>query len=175
MSAPTDESLMVEVSRGDLAAFEQLVLRHQQAVWQTAYRMVGDSQAAEDLAQEAFLRIFRAAGGYRPTAKFRTYLYRVVSRLCLDYLAKNRPVLEENLSRVAGPDANVEEQAVIEEQSHEVRQAIAGLPAQQRSAIVLRYYEGLSIAEIAEAIETTPKAVERLLARGRAGLEKRLK
>jgi RNA polymerase sigma-70 factor (ECF subfamily) len=174
MSKLPDESLMLAVAEGDLTAFEQLVLRHQEVVWRTAYRMVGDRQAAEDLAQEAFLRVFQAAGRYRPTAAFRTYLYRVVIRVCLDYLRKKRPQLGADLAAVSAAALSVDEQAELGERADLVQQAITGLPSKQRSAVVLRYYEGLSGAEIADVMKTTTKAVERLLARGRAALGERL-
>jgi len=69
----SDECLMQMAARGDLAAFEQLVLRHQESVWRTAYRMLGRHGEAEDIAQEAFLRVFEARERYRPTAAFRTF------------------------------------------------------------------------------------------------------
>ena len=86
----TDEELMLAVRAGDLAAFEHLVVRHQSSAWNAAYRFLGDAAEAEDLAQEAFLKILDAAPRYQPTAKFRTYLYRVVTRLCLDRLQRYR-------------------------------------------------------------------------------------
>ena len=165
MPSLSDESLMLAVARGDWAAFEQLVLRHQQAAWRIAYRMVADQQAAEDLAQEAFLRIFKAAGRYQQTAAFRTYLYRVVVHLCLDYLRKRRPTTGEDLSHVTGPTGPVDREAVLAERSRAVQRAVACLPPKQRSAVVLRYYEGLGSRDIADVMQTTPKAVERLLAR----------
>jgi RNA polymerase sigma-70 factor (ECF subfamily) len=174
MSKPSDESLMLAVAGGDPAAFEQLVLRHQGAVWRTAYRMVGDRQAAEDLAQEAFLRLFRAAGRYRPTAAFRTYLYRILVHACLDYLRKKRPQPGEDLAQVTEPTLSVEQQTELGEQADLVQRAVARLPAKQRSAVVLRYYEGLSSAEIGDVMKMTAKAVERLLARGRETLHGRL-
>ena len=174
MSKPSDESLVLAVAGGDVAAFEQLVLRHQEAVWRTAYRMVGDRQSAEDLAQEAFLRVFRAADRYRPTAAFRTYLYRVVVRVCLDHLRKKRPQPGADFAQIARPALSVEEQTELGERANLVQQAVAGLPPKQRSAVVLRYYEGLRGAEIADVMKTTAKAVERLLARGRATLQERL-
>lgn len=174
MSRTSDESLMLAVAGGDLAAFEQLVLRHQEAVWRTAYRMVGDRQAAEDLAQETFLRVFQAAGRYRPTAAYRTYLYRIVVRACLDYLKKKRPQPGADFVRVSAPALSVEEQTELGERADQVEQAIAGLPPKQRSAVVLRYYEGLGSEEIADVMKTTAKAVERLLARGRSTLQQRL-
>ncbi len=175
MSSISDESLMLVVAQGEYAAFEELVRRHQEMVWRTAYRMVGDHQAAEDLAQDAFLRVFQAAGRYRPEAAFRTYLTRIVVRLCLDYLRKKRPTPGEELSHVVEPTVPVDQQAESIEQSRMVQQAIACLPLKQRSAVVLRYYETLSSREIADVMETTVKAVERLLARGREALQERLK
>ena len=169
-----DEDLVLLIAQGDLDAFEQLVLRHQQMAWRTAYRLVADYQAAEDLAQEAFLRIIEAADRYRPTAAFRTYLYRIVVRLCLDYCRKGRAVPTGSLHcAVEDPSlsSSPEQQAVHVERVQAVQGALAHLPARQRTAIVLRYYEGLSGQEIAAAMETSVKAVERLLARGRASLE----
>jgi len=165
---------MLAVAGGDTAAFEQIVLRHQDAVWRTAYRMVGDRQSAEDLAQEAFLRVFRAAARYLPTAPFRTYLYRIVVRACLDHLRKKRPQLGLDHAQVTEPGLPVEQQTEFGERADLVHQAVASLPPKQRSAVVLRYYEGLSTAEIADVMRTTAKAVERLLARGRGALQERL-
>jgi len=174
MSTPSDESLMQAVAQGDFAAFEQLVRRHQEVVWRTAYRIVGDHQAAEDLAQETFLRVLQAADRYRPEAAFRTYLYRIVVRLCSDYVHKRRPAPGEDLSQVLAGTVAVEQQAERSEQSDAVQRAVAALPAKQRSAVVLRYYEGLSSRQIADVMQTTVKAVERLLARGRGALQERL-
>lgn len=169
-SGTSDEDLMQLVAQGDLDPFRQLVLRHQQMAWRTAYRLVADYQAAEDLAQDAFLRILDAADRYRPTAAFRTYLYRIVVRLCLDYLRKRRPVPTDNLLP-ADNSSSPEQRAAHAEQTQAVREAICCLPPKQRTAVVLRYYEGLSGREIAAAMETSVKAVERLLARARATLE----
>lgn len=169
----SDETLMQATAGGDLAAFEQLVLRHQQSVWRTAYRMLDCRSEAEDVSQQAFLRILEARDRYRPQAAFRTYLYRIVVRLCLDHLRKNRPALAEHLLPV-DDGRSAQQQAADKEQAAAVQQAIACLPAKQRTAVVLRYYEGLSGREIAEAMDTSLKAVERLLARAREALEKRL-
>src|SRR5947209_7782336 len=86
-----DDELMSLVRQGDLAALGELVVRHQHLAWRIAYRFVGDAAEAEDLAQEAFLRILQGASRYRPTAQFATYLSRVLVRLCLDYRQKKRP------------------------------------------------------------------------------------
>ena len=169
----SDECLMQMAARGDLAAFEQLVLRHQESVWRTAYRMLGCHQTAQDVAQETFVRVFEARGRYRPTAAFRTYLYRIVVRLCLDHVRKGRAVPTDNLFPVDG-SPSAQQQLAQREQAQAVQQAIGRLPPKQRTAVVLRYYEGLSGREIAAAMETSLKAVERLLARARRALEARL-
>lgn len=166
----SDETLMQAIARGDLAAFERLVLRHQKSAWRTAYQTLGCHQTAEDVAQEAFLRVFEAADRYRPTASFRTYLCRIVVRLCLDHFRKGRPVPTDNLLP-ADDRPSAEQQASQAEQAQAVQETIGRLPLKQRTVVVLRYYEGLSGRQIAEAMETSVKAVERLLARARAALE----
>jgi len=166
----SDEELMSAVAKGDLTAFEQLVRRHQGSAWNAAFRLVGDLHAAEDISQEAFLRILRAAGRYRPTATFRTYLYRVVTRLCRDYRRKATPSLCQNPDAQVDHTPSPEACASASEEHRAVQEALASLPDRQREAIVLRYYERLSYEEIAGVTGGSRKAVERLLARGRAAL-----
>ena len=175
MKTPGDEELMLAVRDGDLAAFEQIVLRHQAEAWRAAYRFTGDAAEAEDLAQEAYLRILDAAGRYEPTAKFRTYLYRVLTRLCIDYRRKKRPILSDSLPRRADGEASPAEAAEQRDRDGLIQAALDALPADYRMAVVLRYFEGLSATEMAEAMGLTPKAVERVLARARHALEPRLK
>ncbi len=171
---PSDEELMTAVSAGDLSAFEQIVVRHQTSAWQAAYRFLGDAIEAEDVAQEAFLKILHAGFRYRPTATFRTYLYRVITRLCLDYAQKKRPYYTQALPDLADGHPSPMDVLTLREHKQRIRQALDILPPKQRMAAILRYYDGLSYAEIALALETSAKAVERLLARARAALEKSL-
>lgn len=171
----TDEELMKAVGRGDLSAFEQVVRRHQKEAWRVAHRFLVDAMEAEDVAQEAFLRILEASPRYRPTASFRTYLYRVVTNLCLDRVEKKRPHYLENLPETASNNPTPADAFAARERCEAVQAALATIPPRQRAVIVLRHFEGLSIQEIASITETTPKAVERLLARGRAALALRLK
>jgi RNA polymerase sigma-70 factor (ECF subfamily) len=161
---------MQAVGRGDPHAFEEIVRRHQHTAWKTAYRFLGEHHEAEDVVQEAFLKILDAAPRYRPTASFRTYLYYVVSRLCFDRSKKRRPHYTDEPPDVADPGPNFAELALGRERHLAVRGALDALPPNQRMAMVLRYYEELGYAEIAQALATTEKAVERLLARGREGL-----
>ena len=150
-----------------MEAFGDLVLRHQDRAWRTAYHYVGNRADAEELAQEAFLRILDAAVGYKPSARFTTYLYRVVANLCLDYRRKKRPEQRGDLPLSTSPHPSPDAQMAAGERQEAVRRALDTLPDRQRMAVVLRYYEELSLREIAAAMDATAKAVERLLARAR--------
>lgn len=171
---PGDEELMLAVAGGDLAAFAQLVTRHQRAAWNTAYRFLGNAADAEDVAQKAFLRILDAADRYRPTASFRTYLYRIVARLCLDFSRRRRLRAHVELPDVADKNEMPGEAFEAQEQAAAVRQSLDSLPPKQKMAIILRYYDGLGYREIAEVLGTTNKGVERLLSRAKATLASRL-
>lgn len=166
---------MQAVARGDLAAFDELVLRHQRPAWTLACRFLGDRHEAEDVVQDAFVRLLEAADRYQPTSSFNTYFYRVISRLCLDRAKKKRPRCLEAVPDAFddGPDAAGEMDR--RQSAKAVRAALDTLPPQQRLAVVLRYYEGLSYQDIASVLDTTPKAVERLLARGREHLQATLR
>lgn len=166
----TDEELMLATARGDLGAFGQIVERHQTSAWSAAFRFLGNAVDAEDIAQEAFLRVLDAAPRYRATAKFRTFLYRIVTRLCIDRTRRARlhdADAESAVDHRAGPV----ESAVSDERAAAVRKALTELPPKQRMAIVLRYYENQGHKEVADALDTTVKGAERLLARARASLE----
>jgi RNA polymerase sigma-70 factor, ECF subfamily len=175
MPVPSDEDLMLEAGRGDLRAFEQIVLRHQSYAWSIAYRYAGNREDAEDLVQDAFLRLLAAAPRYRPTAAFRTYLSRIVCRLCLDHLQKKRPLLPGDLPECADPSPLPDGLLLRAEQASAVQCALATLSANQRLAIILRYFQDQGYREIALALDVSEKAAERLLARGRESLAKALK
>jgi len=166
----SDEEFMRAVQRGDLSAFEQVVLRHQAVAWNTACRFLNDPAEAEDVAQDAFLRVLDAASRYRPTAKFQTYLLQIVTRLCLDRVRKKRPFYTDTLPDTPASEASPAGQMLDRERNQIVRQALDELPAHQRLALILRYDQELSYQEIAAVLEVSTKAVERLLARGRAAL-----
>lgn len=169
-SPDSDEFLLQETGRGGLAAFSRIVQRHQTWAWRVAYRFTGNGEDASDIVQEAFLRLIDASGRYRPTAKFRTYFYQIISRLCLDQAKRKRPLLLETVPDSPDPSPDAGDTMMRQEAAAAVRAALAALPPDQRLAIVLRYYEDLGYGEIALALETTAKAVERLLSRGRERL-----
>jgi len=161
---------MLAVSEGDLDAFEKIVRRNQEYAWRVAYRFLGQKQEAEDVVQDAFLRILEAADRYRPSASFRTYLYRVVCRLCLDRIKKKTPTIMESTLEIADPAPDALDRLTAREKKDAVKRALNALPPNQRSAIILSHYEGLHHREIAEILQITPKAVERRLARARERL-----
>lgn len=171
----SSERLMTAVAKGDLDAFDEIVVRHQKLAWGIAYRFLGDRHEAEELAQEAFMRILDAAPRYRPTATFRTYLYRILTHLCLDHRRKKRPILSDSLFHHPERKPSPAEQAEQHDREQLIEMALDALPADYRMAVVLRYFEGLSSPEIAEAMDRSAKAVERLLARARDVLESRLR
>lgn len=161
---------MLAAARGELAAFGELVRRHQESAWNVAYRFLGNVADAEDVAQEAFLRVLDAAPRYRATAKFRTFLYRIITRLCIDF-SRRRIRRESDVEWLLDCRAGPLESAVVDERTRRVREALMGLPDNQRMAVVLRYYENLGHQEIAASLGTTAKGAERLLARARTSLE----
>ena len=171
----SDEDLMLAVRDGDLDAFEAIVLRHQSEAWRVAYRFTGDAAEAEDLAQEAFLRVLAAAPRYEAKASFRTFLFRVLSRLCLDYVRKKRPALPDALPPSADDSLSPPQRADRAEREALIQAALNALPPDYRMAVVLRYFEGLSGTEMAEAMGRSAKAVERLLARAKTALEPQLR
>ncbi|MDI6451528.1 RNA polymerase sigma factor [Anaerobaca lacustris] len=171
----SDEDLMLAVRDGNLDAFEALVLRHQGEAWRVAYWFIGDAAEAEDLAQEAFLKILDAARRYRVDATFRTYLVRVLTHLCLDHRRKKRPICGELPSNATDDEPSPPQQAGRAERDARIQAALDALPADYRMVIVLRYFEGLSANETAHVMGRSVKAVEHLGARAKAILEPRLR
>jgi RNA polymerase sigma-70 factor (ECF subfamily) len=173
--AATDELLMRRVARNDLDAMAELMQRHGQAALNVAYRFTGDRAESEDIVQEAFLRLLSRAGHYRPSASLRTFLFGIIHNLCIDFYRRKRPVLAESLPRVADADEGPRASLESAERQGIVRAAIDALPPRQRTAIVLKHYEGLSYAEIARVLECSISAVDALLARARQTLKERLR
>jgi RNA polymerase sigma-70 factor, ECF subfamily len=162
----TDHELMSLLAQGKCEALDVLVLRHQAHVFGLAHRFLGQWDLAEDVAQEAFVRVFRGAAAFRPEALFTTWLYRLVTNLCWDQRRKTaRDVrLLAAVPPRAGhdpPSAAMENQQWIER----VRNAIASLPDRQRMAVILHRYQGLSHREIAEVTGWSQGAVESCLVR----------
>lgn len=170
-AVPGDADLVAGVARGSTAALAELVCRHQDKVLSLAFRLLGRWDQAEDVAQEVFLRVYRAAAQYEPSAAFTTWLYRITVNLCLDLRRKTRkaPVpLPENIP-LQTEDRNPLE---AREQAEQVRRAVADLPERQRAVLVLHRYHDLSYRQIAQTTGWSESAVESLLVRAYANLRK---
>jgi RNA polymerase sigma-70 factor, ECF subfamily len=165
---------MMQAAEGDLSAFEKLVVRNQSSAWALAYRYLSDPIEAEDVVQDAFLRLLRSAPHYQPTATFRTYFNKIVVHLCLDFRSKKRPMYCESLPENADHCKNAEAQLQDKEAAAELKRALADLPPTQRMVFLLRHIEGFSYSEIAQAMDISLKAVDSLLQRGRQALSARL-
>jgi len=170
----SDLALMARVARGDEPAYRQLTRRHLPAMLGLARRILGNAADAEDVAQEAMLRVWTHAPRWQPLAAFRTWLTRIVVNLCLDRKRRARWVDLEAAGDIVDPAPTAGEAAEQDEREKLLTAAIADLPARQRTAIVLTYSEGMSNAQVAEILETTVSAVETLLIRGKQNLRQRL-
>jgi RNA polymerase sigma-70 factor, ECF subfamily len=167
--------LLARSARGDRRAFDEIVTRYGAVALRVAARMAPDRQSAEDIAQEAMVRIWRRANEFDGRrARFTTWLYRVVVNLCIDLRRRPQPVpLPADFDPV-DPSAGAVENLEVDERRAALIKAIEELPSGQRAALTLVYDEGLSGAEAAEVLGVSTKAVDRLLARARARLRELL-
>lgn len=176
-AADGDVALMLAFQQGREDAFEELVRRHRKAVLNLVYRYLGDPGSAEDVAQDVFLKVYRARASYQPAAKFTTWLYRITVNHCLNEIRGRKSrnplpmedVLEE--SSAVMPDDGMRQAEVREA----VRHAIDSLPDNQRIAVVLSRFHEQSYDEIAEAMGVSLEAVKSLLFRARENLKEKLK
>ena len=182
-AADPDVALMKRVAGGDTEAFRDLIEAHQARIVGTVAKMLGDSSDAEDIAQQVFLRVWKSAGRYQPTAKFTTWLFRITRNLVLNELRRRRrhPLVpldrEADEPRFEAPDTtgHTPAQSLLEEELQAaIQSAIDGLPEVQRMAVVLRRYEGIPYEEIAEVLDLSVPAVKSALFRARTELRAQL-
>ncbi|MGN6368658.1 MAG: RNA polymerase sigma factor [Phycisphaerae bacterium] len=171
---PPDAALVQWLACGRQEVMGELLRRHHPRVWRLAYRLTGNADAADDLAQEAFVRLYTSAGRYRPTAALFTLLHRIVVNLVIDQRRGRKPVLRLTDLKADPPAREEMESPESHERSRRVQLAVQALPERQRAAVVLHRYESLSYREIAEILETTEAAVESLVMRGYAQLRESL-
>lgn len=170
MIVEADDPLLVGAARrGDLEAFEVLVRRHQVPVYRLALRMLGSEADAEDAAQEAFVQAWRSLARFRGDSAFATWMYRIVTNRCLNALAARRPV-EGLADRHSAPDGDPSEIAERRARFQAVAGGIMTLPPDQRAALVLREFQGLSYEEVAGVLGVSLAAVKGRIHRARLGL-----
>jgi RNA polymerase sigma-70 factor (ECF subfamily) len=175
LSEIPDEALLVLYANGDRAAARALTLRLTPRVLGYAARLLSDRAEAEDVAQEAMLRLWRIAPDWRPgEAQVTTWLYRVVTNLCTDRLRARRrrapPADPDSAAEVADAAPGALAGLIAADRQAALEAALAALPARQRQAVVLRHLEGLANPEIAAVMEIGVEAVESLTARGKRAL-----
>lgn len=171
----SDEELMRRTANGDLAAFNKIVLRYQHSAWRLASRFLDDPSEVEDVAQEAFIRIFETAPRYRMSASFKTYFYRILVHLCIDANRKKRELPADNIDDYTSADLDPAQRMYDRDREKKVQDAIRKLPSRQRTAIILKEFIELTYNDIADIMHTSTKSVERLLARARDALYHELK
>jgi RNA polymerase sigma-70 factor, ECF subfamily len=171
MDQQGDEALWIEQAlAGDKQAFAQIVERYSGAVYNLAYRMLGSAQDAEDAAQEIFLRAYMRLASYDRERKFSTWLLTVASNYCIDRIRRRRyawVTLDDVAYSLPSLGAGPERSALQREQREAVQQAIQALPENYRLITVLRYWNDLSYAEIAEVTGLTEATVKTRLFRAR--------
>ncbi|MFN7994684.1 MAG: RNA polymerase sigma factor [Bryobacteraceae bacterium] len=180
LSPRIDEaSLIRAVQRGDQDAFEQLVRAYDQSVLRLAVNLLRSQEDARDVFQEAFLRVYRSIDSFRFDCSFHTWLYRIVTNICLDYLRK-RKVRKEESAVVDTPDGPMDRMNEVEEEgahadpernlwnvqlSHRIEGALEGLTPRERMVFELRHYQGLRLRNIGEILGTSEEAAKNCLFR----------
>jgi RNA polymerase sigma-70 factor (ECF subfamily) len=183
-----DAALMLRVKEGDSAAFAQLVEKYKRPVMNLAYRTVRDPTEAEDLAQNVFVQVYRSARRYKSSAKFSTWLFTIARNLCLNEIRRRSRHPAESID---APHPEHEDQPQVQfedkktalptdlllqdELEQKIGEALAGLPENQRTAILLCRQEELSYEEIAEVLGCSLSATKSLIHRGRETLKQKLK
>jgi RNA polymerase sigma-70 factor (ECF subfamily) len=155
----SDEELVARSRDGDVDSFNQLILRWERAIYALAYRVIGREEDARDICQETFLRAYRALPGFKGQAKFSSWVYRIALNLCRDWIRRQRraPVAQlpedidpAELAAAAGPVESIEDLVARRELSAVVEEAMTLLSEEQRTAIVLKEYHGMTFQEIAD-------------------------
>ena len=182
----TDETLVTLAMSGDSESFNQLVLRWERPIYALAYRTLGREDEARDVCQETFLRAYRALPGFKGEAKFSSWLYRIALNLCRDWNRKKRrtPVMQApegvdladlaDLAAARGPVESIETLVARRQLSQRVATAMRTLPEEQRTAVILKEYHGLTFREIADMQGCPLSTVKTRLYQGLSVLRKQL-
>jgi RNA polymerase sigma-70 factor (ECF subfamily) len=179
----TDEELVARSIGGDTESFNELILRWERPIYALAYRTIGREEDARDVCQETFLRAFRALPGFRGQAKFSSWLYRIALNLCRDWIRRERRAqvvqAPENVDLVEmaaalEPAESVEDLVARKDMARAVERAMAGLPEEQRTAIILKEYHGLTFQEIADLVGCPLSTVKTRLYQGLTVLRREL-
>jgi RNA polymerase sigma-70 factor (ECF subfamily) len=184
MAMESDLELMQRIRSGDAASFETLLRRYRLPLVAYFHRMVRDPALAEDLAQEVFLRVYKARERYQPEARFTTWLYRIATNLALNAIRDRKDAVSDSasedceggpvLERFVDSRPTAEQQLMLGDRERLIRQAIAGLPENQRVAVILHKYQEVHYRQIAKILSVSESAVKSLLFRAYEALRERL-
>jgi len=187
-SGLTDAEVMLRVKAGDEPAFDYLVQKYRRPMVSFMYRMAHNAAAAEDLAQEVFLRVYRSRASYEASAKFTTWLYRIATNLAVNHARDTRHERPENMASLDEPDEqtgttmdvadtspNVEERLVRQERLKAIRQSVENLPERQRLAVLMHKYQQMDYKQIGEVLKLSESATKSLLFRAYETLRQQLK
>jgi len=182
MALERDAELMLRVKEGDDSSFAVLLDRYRVPVIHFIYRMVQNQHVAEELAQDVFLRVYKARKGYEPSAKFTTWLFRIATHIALNAIRDGRgertveSMDGEESSALQIPDRrlNVEQVLLEDARLNEIRRAVQALPAKQRAAVLMHKYQEMDYAQIAQVLGCSESAVKSLLFRAYETLRRKL-
>ena len=177
----SDEELVEACQAGEASAFDVLVARWEDKIRGAAYRFLGSEEEARDVAQEAFLRAYRALGGFKQEARFSSWLYQIATNLCRDRLRRRRTraavsleELEEMGPVIVETRPGAHERLQQMDLARLVRRAVHALPEEQREVVILKEYQGLTFLEIAQSLDLPVSTVKTRLYRGLGQLRLRL-
>jgi RNA polymerase sigma-70 factor, ECF subfamily len=176
-SEKDDHALLAHIQDGSHDAFAVLVQRYTERFYRLAYRYVHNKETAEDIVQEAFLKLWGAPSRWQPerNTKFTTWFYRIVVNLCLDWQKKKRPLALDEEVLLADARETPDAELIRAQEQQVLEREIAALPERQRMALNLCFEEGLSNQEAAEVIGVRLKALQSLIMRAKATLKERMK
>lgn len=172
-----DHALLAHIQNGSRQAFGALVQRHNERFYRLAYRYVQSKETAEDIVQDAFLKLWEDPGRWQPerNSKFTTWFYRIVVNLCLDWRKKKRPLELVDQTQWADGREGAEAAMIRSQEQRLLEKEIEALPERQRVALNLCFGEGLSNQEAAEVMEVNLKALQSLVMRAKTTLKERMK
>jgi RNA polymerase sigma-70 factor (ECF subfamily) len=179
----TDEELVARTIGGDADSFNELIHRWERPIYALAYRQIGREEDARDVCQDTFLRAYRALNGFRGQAKFSSWLYRIALNLCRDWMRRERrtPVVQApedmdvmDLAAAREPSETIVDRGGRHDLTRAVERAMALLPEEQRTAIILKEYQGLTFQEIADLLGCPLSTVKTRLYQGLTVLRREL-